>query len=222
MSKTLGNLLIEVASAVGLPGIDNGSIDPYVVIVPEGGLRFAVPEYAPAGWPRTHTHVSNRNPVWNQSFDLVVTDLGQETAAGVTFKVFDSNSFSSDKEVALVTIPFSTIRSNRQQNLLPFKLSPSPKMTVTEAGELTLKVSFLPVARADLDPREELATFEKGSYQFKTFTSNAAKSQAQDVRAVNITTRDWLNSVRGLIELIKMEQENTDLGTGLTVWFRVL
>lgn len=219
MSK--GNIFLEIISAAKLVPCDGSSADPFVQVTAINGLVFVdtvpfVPYRSATKLPTTTVPIpKSLSPTWNASFDLKVT----VEQGSILLTVFNFNTFTSNVEMASVEIPFATIVQNKQQNPLPFPLKDKKG---SPAGEITLKFGYLSAATADIDPLEEIGLYEKGTYQFKTFTSSAAMNQMADVRVVNIACRDWLNKVRLYIRLIKIEQENTHSGAALTCWFQVL
>ena len=219
MSK--GNIFLEIVSASNLIACDGSSADPFVQVTAVKGLVMTdtvpfVKMRSITGVPSTTFPVNKSlSPTWNATFDFKVS----VEAGSLLLTVWDHNVIQSNEEMASVEIPFETIVRNKQQNPLPFPLK---NKKGAAAGEITLKFGYLSAATADIDPLEEVSVMEKGTYQFKTFTSSAASSQAADVRAANIACRDWLNKVRSLIHLIKIEQENTGAGAGITCWYQVL
>jgi Ca2+-dependent lipid-binding protein len=208
--KLTGKILLEIVSASDLLPVDGGSADPYVKLTGANGLVIA----APFEKFKTAIICRNVNPQFQQSFELPVGSL----TGTLIFSVIDHNEFTRNKPIGSVNVELASIISGSFNGQRELQL-------VTEAGgragTLLIRAQWHPAERNDVDPMEEVATFERGTYQFKTFTSAAARNIRDDINAANRACRDWLNAVRHRIDLIKVDNES-DPGTAyVTAWFRV-
>lgn len=213
----VGRFLVEVADANDL----KKEIDAFVEVTGINGLVFVKPPlHARFGY--STNILTSINPKWNASIEIDVENEGSTPSASLMFKLWDYEVIGSNKlagETTLSVLNVKNASTNQEFVVLPLALNGTPT-----GASLRVKVTFLAAQKAGsgLSPLEEIATYERGSYQFKTFSSAAAKRQSDDVLAANTAARNWLNVVRRAIAIIKIENETLTDGAFVTVWYTVV
>jgi hypothetical protein len=207
--KILGNILLDIISASGLTPVDGKSADPFVKIKPLDGLVLAGNQDAYF----TTAIQKNVNPQWNASLEV---PIGSSTGS-LQFRVMDHNDFTPDALIGLVSLSVASVISGefKVQRELPLLSEKGAK-----AGTLLIRAAWSPAQSSDVPPLEEIAAYEPGSYQFKTFSSAAARSIRDDINAANRQCRDWLNTVRHCIDLVKLDNDADAQTAYVTVWYK--
>ncbi|CAN6485186.1 unnamed protein product [Victoria cruziana] len=140
-----GKLQITVAKANDLKNMEMiGKSDPYVVL-----------HIRPLFKVKTKVIDNNLNPVWDETFELVVEDKETQT---VIFEVFDKDVGVQDKRLGVAKLPLIELVSekaiDRELRLLP-ALDMLKIKDKKDRGTLTIKVLY-----HQFDKEEQLAAME--------------------------------------------------------------
>jgi len=145
-------LIINIKSAVGLPGMDlDGKSDPYVLI------KFGQREY------KSKIHRHTLNPIFDEQFRLLVTE--KELHYDLSFEVWDWDRLSSDDYIGVHTVNLQSIASlpvvHKQLHNFEYPLhnDKTKKLKGKNVGFLTVGLSMVPRSEAEKVFWQELVTY---------------------------------------------------------------
>ncbi|KAJ4951069.1 hypothetical protein NE237_027901 [Protea cynaroides] len=143
--KPQGKLLVTVVKADGLKNTEMiGKSDPYVVLYVRPLFKV-----------KTRVINNNLNPVWNETFELIVED--KETQS-LILEVFDAD-VGQDKRLGITKLPLSELEPETPKEM-DLRLLPSLDMLnikdKKDKGTLTIKVLYL-----EFNKEEQLAALEE-------------------------------------------------------------
>lgn len=143
--KPQGKLTLTVVKANDLKNMEMiGKSDPYVVV-----------HIRPLFKVKTKVVDNNLNPVWNQTFELIVEDKETQT---LILEVFDKD-IGQDKRLGITKLPMKELEAETEKEF-DLRLLPSLDMMKIkdkkDRGTLTIKVSY-----HEFNKEEQLAALEE-------------------------------------------------------------
>ncbi|XP_058081161.1 calcium-dependent lipid-binding protein [Magnolia sinica] len=144
--KPQGKLSVTAVKANALKNMEMiGKSDPYVVVYIRPIMKV-----------KTKTIENNLNPVWNETFELIVED--KETQS-LILEVFDEDNIGQDKRLGIAKLPLVDLEPESPKDL-ELRLLPSLDMLKIkdkkDRGTLTIKVFYHQFSK-----EEQLAALEE-------------------------------------------------------------